>query len=139
MLLDGGLESGNVGTDDLSDALAVLVDVEGGHGADANLGGDVGQLVDVDLVEGDVGVLLAELLDLGGDGLAGTAPGGEEVDHGDALAGLLGELRLAVVDGWLADSSLLTSPMPPGLGLIDTMAGPCATIRLSPKDSKQES
>lgn len=95
MLLDGSLESGRVGTDNLSDELAVLVDVEGRHGTDANVGSDVGQLVNVDLVEGGVGVLLAEFLDLGSDGLARTAPGGEEVDNGDTLAGLLGELSLA--------------------------------------------
>lgn len=95
MLLDGSLESGRVGTNNLSDELAVLVDVEGRHGTDTNVGSDVGQLVNVDLVEGGVGVLLAELLDLGSDGLARTAPGGEEVDNGDALAGLLGELSLA--------------------------------------------
>lgn len=58
--LDGGLESDGVGADDLADLLAVLEEQEGGHGAHAVLLGDLGDLVDVDLVEAGVGVVVGE-------------------------------------------------------------------------------
>ena len=58
--LDGGLESDGVGADDLADLLAVLEEEEGGHGAHALLLGDVGDLVNVDLVEAGVGVVVGE-------------------------------------------------------------------------------
>jgi hypothetical protein len=57
---DGGLEGLGVRTDDLADLLAVLEQEEGGHGADAEFLRNVGDLVDVDLVEAGVGVLLRE-------------------------------------------------------------------------------
>lgn len=83
------LEGPLVGTDDLADLFAVLEEHKGGHGADAELLGDVGDLVDVDLVKVDL-VLelgrLGELDDLGGDDLARSAPGREAVDD-DELAG----------------------------------------------------
>ena len=60
MLLDSGLESGGVGTDDLADLVAVLEEEESGHGADGLLLGDLGDLVDVDLVEAGVGVVVGE-------------------------------------------------------------------------------
>lgn len=60
MLLDGGLESDRVGTNDLADLLAVLEEQEGGHGAHALLLGDLGDLVDVDLVEAGVGVVVGK-------------------------------------------------------------------------------
>lgn len=60
VLLDGGLESLGVGTDDLADLFAVLEEQEGGHGADAEFLGDVWDLVDVDLVEAGVGVGVGE-------------------------------------------------------------------------------
>ena len=56
VLLDGGLEGSGVGTDNGSDLLAVLEEHEGGHGTDAQLLGDLGKLVDVDLVEAGAGV-----------------------------------------------------------------------------------
>lgn len=55
---DGGLESLGVGTNDGGDHLTVLEEDEGGHGADVELLGDVGGLVDVDLVEAGLGVLV---------------------------------------------------------------------------------
>lgn len=91
MLLDGSLQRGRVGADNLFDLLAALEEHEGGHGTHAQVGGHIAQLVDIDLVELGVGVLLAELGDLGGDGLAGTAPGGEAVEDDELLA-LLGGL-----------------------------------------------
>lgn len=90
VLLDSSLQRRDIGADHLCDLLAALEEQEGGHGAYAQLGGDLGQLVDVDLVELGGGVLLGELLDLGGDGLAGTAPRGEAVDHDELLAGNCG-------------------------------------------------
>lgn len=70
--------------------LAVLVEEEGRHSRDAVVGSDIGELVNVDLVELDVGLLGAELLDSRGDGLARSAPGGVEVDD-DGIGGLLDE------------------------------------------------
>jgi hypothetical protein len=58
--LDSGLEGNGVGADDLADLLAVLVEEESGHGAHALLLGDLGDLVDVDLVEAGVGVVVGE-------------------------------------------------------------------------------
>lgn len=60
VLLDSGLESGGVGTNDLADLGAVLEEEESGHGADGLLLGDLGDLVDVDLVEAGVGVVVGE-------------------------------------------------------------------------------
>ena len=60
VLLDGGLECLWVGTDDLTDLLSVLEKEEGRHGADAELLGDVWNLVDVELVEAGLGVGVGE-------------------------------------------------------------------------------
>ena len=152
MSLDSGFESDGVGADDLADLLAVLEEEESGHGAHAVLLGDLGDLVDVDLVEAGVGVGVGEpgkrsvllvcpswriarisvsmlgvfvrgsfwadglicnragllgqawarmgrnvLDDLRSDDLAGTAPGGEEVNDHEALLAESGvEVGLAV-------------------------------------------
>lgn len=64
----------SVGPDDLGHPLAVLEEEEGGHGADGVLGGDIAQIVDIDLDKVDVGKLLTKLDNLGGDDLARTAP-----------------------------------------------------------------
>jgi hypothetical protein len=96
--LDASLQGGRVRTDNIGDLLAVLEEHEGGHGTDTELGGNVGELIDVDLVELGLGVGLGELLNLGGDGLAGTAPRSKAVED-DGLLGvedLLLELSLAV-------------------------------------------
>lgn len=60
MLLDGSLEGGRVGADDLADLLAVLEDEESGHGADGVLLGGLGDLVNVNLEEAGVGVVVGE-------------------------------------------------------------------------------
>lgn len=63
--------------------LAGLEELEGGHGADAVGGGDVADVVDVDLGEGQVAGHRAGASQLGVDGrdlLAGRAPVGVEVD-----------------------------------------------------------
>lgn len=143
VLVESLLDRRGVGANNLLSLGAILEDHEGGHGADAELLAQVGDLVDVDLDEVDVGVLLlvgpagrAQTLayssckrdldgtrdgervcfllnELGSDGLAGTAPGGEAVEDGNLLDGDLGvgrnglavddavELLLAV-GGWSA-------------------------------------
>lgn len=60
-------EARGVGTDELGGLLAVLEDDEGGHGADAELLGEVGKGVDVELGEVHLGLLTValELLLLG--------------------------------------------------------------------------
>lgn len=80
-LLDTSHDSRRVGTTNSLNFLALLEEEEGGHSRDAVLSSDLGQLVDVDLEELDVLVLVAQVLDLGGDGLAGATPLGEEVDE----------------------------------------------------------
>lgn len=77
-----------VGTADSLEDLAGVVELEGGHGGDAVLGGDFAELVDVDLEELDFGVHLTQLLEDGRDGLAGAAPGGEVVDDNGAVGAL---------------------------------------------------
>jgi hypothetical protein len=60
VLLNSGLKSNRVGANDLADLLAVLEQQESGHGADGLLLRDLGDLVDVDLVEAGVGVIVGE-------------------------------------------------------------------------------
>lgn len=92
-LSDSSTDSRGVGTTDDLDLLAVKEEEEGRHSGDAVLSGDIGEFIDVDLVELDVLVGLAELLNGGGDGLARTTPVGEEVDNN----GLLGVGNLGLV------------------------------------------
>lgn len=103
-LLDSGVDSRRVGATDHVDLLAVLEEEESGHSGDLVVGGNLAELVNIDLVELDAGVLLAQLLDGGGDGLAGTAPLGKEVDEdGLASADNLGlEVLLTIKKGLLA-------------------------------------
>jgi len=84
------LDTRGVGTTDSLNLLAVLEEEESGHSGDTVLGSDVSDLVDINLEELNVLVGDAELLDLRADGLARTAPGGEEIDEN----GLLGVLDL---------------------------------------------
>lgn len=100
------LESRGVGTDDLLDLVAALEDDEGGHGADADLLGDLGLLVDVDLEEVDLlaGGGVRDLLEDGADGLAGAAPGRPEVDDGGLLA--VDDLLELLVAGDCGDTHL---------------------------------
>ena len=58
--LDSGLESLGVGTDNLGDLVTVLKEKEGGHGADTKFLCDIGDLIDVELVEARVGVCAGE-------------------------------------------------------------------------------
>jgi hypothetical protein len=83
------LQGRGVGADELVDLLAVLEDDEGGHGADAELLGELGQGVDVELGEVDLVLELAlgPLGDLGRDGLAGAAPRREGVEHHHLVLG----------------------------------------------------
>lgn len=60
VLLNGRLECRGVGADDLCNLLALLEEEEGGHGADTELLSNVGNLVDIDLVESGVGEGLGE-------------------------------------------------------------------------------
>lgn len=59
-LLNSSLKSDRIGTNDLLDLLAVLEEQESGHGADGVLLSDLGDLVDIDLVEAGVGVVVGE-------------------------------------------------------------------------------
>lgn len=105
-LLDPRHDSRGVGTANNLDLLTVLVEEEGGHSGDAVIGGNLGQLVDVDLEELDVVVFGAQLLDLRRDGLAGPAPLGEEVDQdGFVLDGCV-EFLLAVNESVRIESQL---------------------------------
>lgn len=98
---DGLLDGRGVGAPDsqLVLLLAILVEQEGGHGGDAVVGGDFGELIDIDLVELDGSDAVAQLLDERGNRLARTTPGGEEVDN-DGLLAVLDELLplLSTVD-----------------------------------------
>lgn len=58
MLLNPGLDGLGVCADNLSNLLAVLEEYEGRHGADAEFLGDVGDLIDVELVEACLGIFL---------------------------------------------------------------------------------
>lgn len=83
------LQSSLIGTDNLAHLLSILVDTECRHGADPLLLRNFWGLIDIDLDEVDfVGVFwfVGHLDDGWGDGFAGTAPGGEEVDD-DEFAG----------------------------------------------------
>lgn len=99
--LETSLDGRGVGTLDLLDALALVVEVEGRHGRDTVGSSNLGEVINVDLVELDVAVGLAHLLDGGGDGLAGTAPGGVEVN--DDGTGGFGDLGLVVLDAGNGD------------------------------------
>jgi hypothetical protein len=83
--LQTSLNSGRVSTLDLLNTFTLIVEVESRHGRDTVISSNLSKLVDVDLVEVDVGVGVAQLLEEGGDGLAGAAPCGEEVDDDGAL------------------------------------------------------
>lgn len=58
--LDGGLESLGVGTNNLGDLVTALEKKESGHSADTEFLGDVGDLVNVELVEACGGVLFGK-------------------------------------------------------------------------------
>jgi hypothetical protein len=58
VLLNGRLNGLRVRTDNLLDLLAVLEQQECGHGTDTEILGDVGDLVDIDLIKSNVCVYL---------------------------------------------------------------------------------
>jgi hypothetical protein len=58
--LDSSLESLGVGTNNLGDLVTTLEKKEGGHSADTELLSDVGNIVDVELVETCSGELLGK-------------------------------------------------------------------------------
>ena len=73
-------------TNELINLLAVLVEAESRHGADALCAGDVGELININLQERHASELLRELLHEGSNLLAGTAPLREEINYNE-LAG----------------------------------------------------
>lgn len=85
MLLDSSLDSRWGSTNNLIDLLAVLEENESWHGANTELSSNVGESVDVELVEANIGVLVGVLCDLGSDHLARAAPFGEAVDDDEVL------------------------------------------------------
>ena len=80
-LLQQGLELVLGGAHEFVDLLAVNPDLEGGHGGDAALAGDVLDGVHVDLEEDYAGVLLGLLVEVRPDHAARPAPHRAEVDH----------------------------------------------------------
>jgi len=80
ILLNCSLQCVGIGTDHLSDLLAILEQQERRHGADPQLLSNIGCLVDVDLVEFGVFVFFRELGDYGCDRLARPTPGREAVE-----------------------------------------------------------
>ena len=89
-VVEAGVDIALSSTDFLKDLVAVLVEhFEGGHRLDAVLLGHVSGLVDIDLdqVDASLGGLLG---DVGGDGLAGSAPGGVEIDEAEGSLRELG-------------------------------------------------
>ena len=78
------LERGRVCASKIVDLLSVLKHEEGGDTADAELLGEVGDFVGVELDKGvlvrDL-ILVGVLLEEGGDGLARAAPGGVGLDE----------------------------------------------------------
>lgn len=111
-----------VGADQGLGGRAVLVVEERGHGADAKLLGQLGDVVDVELGEEDVLklVLLGQLLKDRSDHLAGTAPDGSGIDD-DGLVGLDGGLEIGL-----------------GLELGDSHVGGCGVEETGGRDCRSE-
>jgi len=130
--LDGSLEGLWVRADDLGKLLAVLEEEEGRHGADAKLLGDVGDHVNIELVEARGGVFGGEpggqrwlawmerhvrrnvLDNLGRNDLAGPAPCSEAVKNKELILVFKGFLPFGLAErrvryGWYWDSAWLTS------------------------------
>lgn len=93
----------NMRTHHLTYLLPTLEDHKGRHGADAELLGHVGDLVDVELVEAGARVGVGELDDFGGDDFAGAAPGGHAVDDHEGGVGEGGGV-VGFAGGWGAVS-----------------------------------
>lgn len=87
MGLDGSLELSDVGTNNGLNLFTILEEDEGRHGRNGVLSGDIGALINVDLVEVGTSVNTGKLLNDGADHLARAAPGGVEVDNGKSGEG----------------------------------------------------
>lgn len=99
LLLQPVINRLEVRTPDPVHFLAVLQHHKGRHGSDLELLSHPPHLIHIDLEETDILVLLTELANLGGNGLAGTAPGRVEVNE-DGAGGNEGlEDHLAVCAG----------------------------------------
>lgn len=107
--LNLGLELLHITTNNAVDLLAILEHHKCGHSVDAQFTGDTLQLVHIHLEETNIFVLLAELADNRGDGLARSTPGCEEVND-DGAGGDEGfEDDLAV--GWILESKVLSAEL----------------------------
>ena len=84
---DGGLVAAFEKADGLTNQLTVLEQQQGGDAHDAELGGQIGLLVHIDLAHLDVGALLGHLVHDGAQHPAGAAPGGPEIEQ-DRLSAL---------------------------------------------------
>lgn len=83
LLLQPVINGLEVRTPDPVHLLSILHHHEGGHGSDVELLSYPPHLIHIDLEESDILILLTELANLRGDGLAGAAPGRVEVnEHG---------------------------------------------------------
>lgn len=94
--LDGGLESLGVGTNNLGDLVTALEKKEGGHSADTELLGDIGDLVNVELVEACGGVFVGKLDDLGSNHFTRAAPCCEAVKNHKGLLVVHGGIKVGL-------------------------------------------
>jgi hypothetical protein len=62
----------NVSSNNLSNLLTSLEEVKSRHSTNTEFLSDIRNLININLVESDVGLILGESLDLGGDQLAGS-------------------------------------------------------------------
>ena len=84
---DLGSDAILVGTAHLSNFIAALVELEGGHGLDAYVLRGLLVGINVDLDEDGVGELFLHSNEFGADHLAGRAPGGSEVNDNELVTG----------------------------------------------------
>lgn len=82
------LKSGRVGTNHLLHDLTLVEEDKGGHGVDTDLLSNLLLGIDIDLVEADLltGWGVRDLLEDRANNLAGSTPGGPEVDHDRLVA-----------------------------------------------------
>lgn len=87
VLGDQSLDLLNIGTNDSVNPLTLLEEQNGRHSGDFIFGRNVGDSVNVNLVEMILAVLLRQLLNNGSNGLARVAPGGMEVYNDQTVLG----------------------------------------------------
>jgi hypothetical protein len=107
VLLNRSQNRRRVSSHNLIDLLPILKQQESRHGADAELLGYIGAVVDIELDKVDnILILLAELFDLGRNGLARAAPFGKGVDDDELVGSEDGgvELGFSAVVSYLAIS-----------------------------------